>query len=438
MTVPITLKFYSMKRKSWQLFAVFGLVGLLLSAVVSCSKPAVNSQANNTQEIEFWTMQLQPQFTEYFNKTIAGFEAENPGVKVRWVDVPWSAMESKILGAVSAKNAPDVVNLNPDFASLLAGRNAWLDLDSRIPQQVRELYLPNIWKASVLDGKTFGIPWYLTTGVTIYNTELLKKAGIAKPPATYAELATVAKQVKEKTGKFAFFVTFVPEDSAEVLQSFVQMGVPLVDAKGKAAFNTAKGKAVFQYWVDLYNNGLLPQDVLVQGHRRAIELYQAGETTFLASGPQFLKAIAENAPSIGAVSAAAPQITGETGKKTVAVMNLVVPRDSKRPDDAVKFALYVTNSQNQLAFAKAANVLPSTVEALQDDYFKTVSADAPAADRARVVSASGLTSAELLIPPLKDVKKLQKAIYDNLQAAMLDEKSVDQAVADAAKAWDQR
>jgi len=91
-----------------------------------------------------------------------------------------------------------------------------------------------------------------------------------------------------------------------------------------------------------------------------------------------------------------------------------------------------------LAFAKAANVLPSTVDALNDSYFKSVPADAPAADQARVVSASGLTSAELLIPPLKDVKKLQKAIYDNLQAAMLGEKSVDQAVADAAVAWDQK
>ena len=428
-----------MKRKSWQLFAVFGLVGLLLAAVVSCSRPAVNSQTTkNTEEIEFWTMQLQPQFTEYFNKTIAGFEAQNPGVKVRWVDVPWSAMESKILGAVSAKTAPDVVNLNPDFASLLAGRNAWLDLDSRISEQVRSTYLPNIWKSGVLDGKTFGIPWYLTTGVTIYNTDLFKKAGITKPPATYTELAQVAKQVKEKTGKFAFFVTFVPEDSGEVLQSLVQMGVTLVDAQGKAAFNTDKGKAAFQYWVDLYKGGLLPQDVLVQGHRRAIELYQSGETALLGSGPQFLKAIAENAPSIGAVSAVAPQITGESGKKTVAVMNLVVPRDSKRPDDAVKFALYVTNSQNQLAFAKAANVLPSTVETLGDGYFKSVAADATAGDRARIISASGLTSAELLIPPLKDVKKLQKAIYDNLQAAMLNEKSVEQAVADAATAWDQR
>ncbi|MEZ2229032.1 MAG: sugar ABC transporter substrate-binding protein [Microcoleus sp.] len=427
-----------MKRKSWQLFTIFGLVGLLLSALVSCGKPAVNSQTQNSAALEFWTMQLQPQFTEYFNQTIANFEKENPAVKVRWVDVPWSAMESKILGAVSAKTAPDVVNLNPDFASLLAGRNAWLDLDARIPEQVRSTYLPNIWKSGVLDGKSFGIPWYLTTGVTIYNTDLLKKAGIAKPPTTYTELAQVAKQVKEKTGKFAFFVTFVPEDSAEVLQSLVQMGVSLVDAQGKAAFNNDKGKAAFQYWVDLYKGGFLPKDVLVQGHRRAIELYQSGDTALLASGPQFLKAIAENAPSIGAVSAVAPQITGESGKKTVAVMNLVVPRDSKRPDDAVKFALFVTNSQNQLAFAKAANVLPSNVDALKDSYFKSVPADAPTADKARIVSASGLEKAELLIPPLKDVKKLQKAIYDNLQAAMLGEKSVEQAVADAATAWDQR
>ncbi|XZN89149.1 MAG: ABC transporter substrate-binding protein [Microcoleus sp.] len=427
-----------MKRKSWQLFTIFGLVGLLLSALVSCGKPAVNSQTQNSAALEFWTMQLQPQFTEYFNQTIANFEKENPTVKVRWVDVPWSAMESKILGAVSAKTAPDVVNLNPDFASLLAGRNAWLDLDARIPEQVRSTYLPNIWKSGVLDGKSFGIPWYLTTGVTIYNTDLLKKAGIDKPPTTYTELAQVAKQVKQKTGKFAFFVTFVPEDSAEVLQSLVQMGVTLVDAQGKAAFNNDKGKAAFEYWVDLYKGGFLPQDVLVQGHRRAIELYQSGDTALLASGPQFLKAIAENAPSIGAVSAVAPQITGPNGKKTVAVMNLVVPRDSKRPDDAVKFALFVTNSQNQLAFAKAANVLPSNVDALKDSYFKSLPPDAPTADRARIVSASGLEKAELLIPPLKDVKKLQKAIYDNLQAAMLAEKSVEQAVADAATAWDQR
>ncbi|HEY9875051.1 MAG TPA: sugar ABC transporter substrate-binding protein, partial [Candidatus Obscuribacterales bacterium] len=248
--------------KTWRRLGIFALLGLLLSWVVSCSS---GSAPSKSPEIEFWTMQLQPKFTDYFNKLIANFEAQNPGVKVRWVDVPWSAMETRILAAVQANTAPDVVNLNPNFASQLASRNAWLDLDSQVPAPTRQQYLPNIWKSSTLNGKSFGIPWYLTTNVTIYNTDLLKKAGISKPPTTYAELAQVAQQIKDKTGKYAFFTTFIAQDASDVLESFVQMGVPLVDEQGKAGFNTTAGKAAFQYWVDLYKKGLLPREALTQG-----------------------------------------------------------------------------------------------------------------------------------------------------------------------------
>ncbi|MBD2531154.1 sugar ABC transporter substrate-binding protein [Nostoc flagelliforme FACHB-838] len=425
-------------RKFKQLIA-FTLVGLLTSWIVSCSTGNVSTttkQANSgAATVEFWTMQLQPQFNDYFKNLITNFESENPGIKINWVDVPWAAMENKILTAVSAKTPPDVVNLNPGFASQLAGRNAWLDLDAKIPNDVRSSYLPNIWKASILNGKSFGIPWYLTTRLTIYNTGLLKQAGINKVPATYAELAQAAQQIKDKTGKYAFFVTFVPQDSGEVLESFVQMGVTLIDAEGKAAFNSALGKAAFQYWVDLYKKGLLPKEALTQGHRHAIDLYQSGETAFLASGPEFLKTIANNAPKIAQASEIAPQLTGDTGKKNVAVMNIVIPRDSKQPDGAVKFALFVTNDKNQLAFAKAANVLPSTIKALSDSYFKDVPANASTVEKARVITAEQLQQAEILTPTLKDFNKLQKAVYENLQAAMLDQKNVDKAVEDAAQEW---
>ena len=422
--------------RTWRRLGIFALLGLLLSLLLSCRPTPSPSKS---PEIEFWTMQLQPKFTDYFNKLIATFEAENQGVKVRWVDIPWAAMEDKILTAVSAKTAPDVVNLNPGFATQLAVRNAWLDLDAKVPEGVRKQYLPKIWKDSTLNNKSFGIPWYLTTRVTIYNKDLLQKAGVSKPPETYAELAQVAKQIKEKTGKYALFITVVPEDSGEVLESFVQMGVDLVDTQGKAAFNTPKGKAAFQYWVDFYKQGLMPKEALTQGHRRAIELYQAGETALLSSGAEFMDAIAKNAPSIAQVSAAAPQITGETGKKNVAVMNLVIPRDTPKPDAALKFALFVTNTQNQLAFAKAANVLPSTSEALQE-YRRSLSSDGKASpvEQARDISASQMQDAEVLIPTMKDIKKLQKAIYDNLQAAMLGEKTVDKAMADAAEEWNSR
>ncbi|MGI0484570.1 ABC transporter substrate-binding protein [Pantanalinema rosaneae CENA516] len=429
------------RRQFWKRLGLFAVLGVVLSWLISCGTgtPTAgnNQQSGGRQELEFWTMQLQPKFTDYFNGLIAEFEQQNPTIKVRWVDVPWADMERKILTAVSAKTAPDVVNLNPGFASQLAQRGAWVELDDQVPADVRQQYLPNIWKASTFDGKTFGIPWYLTTRVAICNQDLLRKAGISKPPATYAELATAAKAIKEKTGKYAFFTTVVPEDSGELIESFVQMGVELIDANGKAAFNTPKGKAAFQYWVDLYKQGLIPKEVLTEGHRYAIELYQRGDSAILASGAEFLNNIATNAPTIAKASISAPQITGETGKKNVAVMNLVIPRDSDTPDAALKFALFVTNDANQLSFAKAANVLPSTVQALQDSYFQTAPANATSVDQARVISAKQMQDAEVLVPAMKNAKQLQRVIYDNLQAAMLGQKTVDDALNDAANQWDQ-
>ncbi len=435
----VAIKTVVIKTTRWK-FAILALLGLLLSWMVSCSPaqtPATEGAAGDA-EVEFWTMQLEAKFSDYFKTLIGQFEQQNPGVKVRWVDIPWADMQSKILTAVSANTAPDVVNLNPDFAAQLAGRNAWLTLNDRVATADKEQFLPKIWQASSLENQSFGLPWYLSTSITIYNKDLLQKAGITEPPKTYAALAEAARQVKEKTGKYAFFTTAVPEDSAELLQSMVQMGVTLLDANGKAAFNSAEGKAAFQYWSDLYQQNLLPKEVLTQGHRRAIELYQAGETAMLTTGPQFLKTIETDAPAVAQVSAVAPQITGSTGKKNVAVMNLVIPRNTDQPDAALKFALFVTNNTNQLSFAKAANVLPSTTAALKDSYFTQVDAAAPAFDQARAVSAQQMPDAEILLPQIKDIKELQKVVYDNLQAAMLGEKPVEQALSDAAAEWDER
>ena len=410
-----------------------GLLGLLLTGVVSCLK----SPTSQTPQLEFWTMQLQPKFNDYFKNAIGKFEAANPGTKVHWVDVPWSGMQGKIQAAMGAKTAPDVVNLNPDFAIQLAARNAWLDLDTALKKGESKEYLPKIWQAGTLNGKAFSFPWYLTTNVTIYNQDLFTKAGIAKPPTTYQELAQVAKQIKDKTGKYAFFTTFVPEDSNDVLESLVQMGVTLVDAKGKAAFNTPAGKAGFQYWVDLYKNGLLPREALTQGHQQGIQSYQSGETAMLSAGAPFINTIVENAPQIGKVSAIAPQITGQTGKKGVAVMNLVIPKSTKMPDLAVKFALFITNAANQVAFAQASDTLPSQTQAVAEYKSKLASSgDKSTLAQGKLISAEQLAQADVLVAPLKNLNVLKKAIYDNLQSAMLGEKTVEQAVAAAANSWD--
>ena len=426
--------------RHWNKFLALALVGLLSSWLISCGSGtnANSTNADGKTEVEFWTMQLSPKFDDYFDALITDFETENPDIAIKWVDVPWTDMETKILAAVSAGNAPDVVNLNPNFASQLAAKGAWLTLDDKLTPEEQAVYLPKIWEATQINGESFGFPWYLTARVTLYNTEIFDAAGITTPPATFEALADVAKQVKEKTGKYAFFISFVPTDAADVLQSFIQMGVPLIDDAGKAAFNTPEGREVFQYWSDLYQAELLPREVLTKGHSEATQLYQAGEIAILTSGAEALSGIASNAPKVAEVTKSAPQISGSTGKTNVAAMDLVIPKSTDAEEAAIEFATYVTNDANQLEFAKEANVLPSTVAAAKDSYFTDIPADATPVKIAHSVSAAQLEDAAVLIPAMEDVKELQKIVYDNLQAAMLGDKTVDEAVNDAAEEWDNR
>ncbi|NEP78182.1 MAG: sugar ABC transporter substrate-binding protein, partial [Okeania sp. SIO3B3] len=353
-------------------------------------------------------------------------------------DIPWSVMEKKIQSAILTKTLPDVVNLNSNFGYLLTETNAWLNLDTILSDSVKNQYLPNFWQASKINGKSFGIPWYATTNITIYNSQLFQQAGLEQPPKNYSELAEVAKQIKEKTDKYAFFISFLPEESSEVLESFGKMGVKLLDVDGKTAFNTPTGQAVFKYWVDLYQDGLLPKEVLTKGGQAGIDLYQAGEIAMLFSGSEAIEVISEDTPDVGQVSKPVSQITGETGKKSMMLMNLAISSNTKLPDRALKFALFVTNNQNQTAFTQETNVLPSMTDTLENNYFQLLPSNASAQDKARIISANQMVNAEVLLPPVKDLNKLKQIIYQNLQAAMLGEKTVEQAIADAAFEWDNR
>lgn len=358
-------------------------------------------------------------------------------------------MKNKLSAAIATEAPPDVVNLTPEFMASFAKQQALLSLDDKVPAALQQRYLPNLWQANRLttcDGQnctesTVGIPWYLTTQITIYNSALLEQAGLQSPPATYTELANVAQQVKQETGKYAFFVSFAPQDFLSVLQSMTQMGVQWLNADGTAAFNTPEGQAAFQYWIDLYQQDLLPETALTQGYQEAIEMYQAGKLAILSTGPQFFKALDQDAPEIAEVSKVAPQIIGERGQTVVAMMNIVIPQTTDTPDQSLEFALFMTNPENQLSFAQAADVLPSTVTTLSEQHFQDVqlvdSEKSEPIDQARRISASQVQQAVGLIPPISNIQQLQKIISTQLQMALLNQKSIEQSLTDAEQEWNQ-
>jgi putative chitobiose transport system substrate-binding protein len=401
-------------------FAIAAAIGLLAVGCRTTSDP---------NALELWTMQLKPTFTAYMDGVLADWRQQHPDRPVTWIDVPASGLENKLLAAVAGGNPPDVVNLNAQFAAKLAQQKALTQLDDKLAP-VKGLFFPKVWEACQVDGKTFAVPWYLSTAVTIANSDLLKAAGLpAKPPATYAEAAKMGATLKAKTGKALFMPNF--GDSGKFMELLVTQGVPLL-ANNQPAFATPAGEKALQYWVDLYNQGIIPKESLTEKHREAIDRFQAEQIAMLTSGPQFLTIIKENAPQLYPKVVIGQQLTD--GPVGVGVMNIVVPAASQKKEAAMDLALFLTNGDNQLALAKLAPVLPSIIKATKDPYFTAGGSDAIAT--ARRVSVEQLPKASVLVPAkARENPELAKALDMALQKACLGQKSPKEALEEAAATW---
>jgi len=412
----------------------------LLLGIAAMGLAACRPRTPQTRALELWTLQLAPKFNPYFADVLGAWGGLHPDAPVRWTDLPWGSVERKLLAAVFARTAPDVVNLNPLFAANLASKGGLLPLQQQLSPQTRASYLPRVLQAAEQEGELYALPWYLTARITLTNQRLLRQAGYDRPPQRWEEVPAYAEAVKRRTGRYALFVTVVPDGSAELLESLVQMGVTLLDGRQRAAFNTPAGRRAFAFWSDLYRRGLLPREVVSQGYRRAIELYQSGELAQVGSGPEFLRSIQTNAPQVAAATRPYPPLTGANGAANVAVMTLAIPRQSKVAEPATRFALFLTDATNQARFAEQARVLPSSIGALQQ-VKAALEAEQPATQpeqlvrQARLLSAQTLSSARVLVPASPGVKRLQAIVYTQLQRAMLGQVSSDVALAEAERQW---
>jgi len=424
-----------MKKKNSLLALLLVITMAVLAACGGGSDKNSNSANGDQITLEFWTLQLQPTFTEYIEGIIADFEEENPNIKIEWLDVPASDFDKKILTAISTKTAPDVANLNPSLAAQLSQLDALVNIEEYVSEEDKSKYVQGAWDANKFSGSTFAIPWYLSTQVTLNNMAIYEEAGLTEEdiPTTYEEAKELAKVIKEKTGKYGYFPYL---DPSQVLPHMVAMGAELTNEDGtKAAFNTEEGLYAFEYFTELFQEGLIPQVALNGEQREAIDLYQSGELAFF-DGSQFITQIKENAPAVYENTLPSEAITGQSGKKSLTVQNVVVPEQSEQAEAAVKFALFLTNSENQLEFSKLTPILPSTVESLEDPYF-TDDSNAEPTDLVRIVSAAQLDKSELLIPPMENFDELRQSMFDALSAALYGELTPQEALDKAEAEWNE-
>ncbi len=364
--------------------------------------------------LQFWTISLSPNFDDYINGRVKKFEEENPGVTVKWTDLPYDAMENKLLTSIAGGKAPDVVNLNTGMTMTLAGKNALVDMNAEATEEQRSIYFENLYNSAKLGDSVYAFPWYYGLSTFMYNKEIYEKAGLDpnKPPTTWEELKQQAVTIKEKTGKYGFVPSYNPP--ADLYFS----GVPVIsEDKKKIIINTPEALEWVKWNQALYKEGVVPKESLAADANYATDKYQSGQIATLTTGAQFLSRVKTNAKKVYDNTLVAPMPALKTGKYHAGLMNLVVPSASKNHKAAIALANFMTNDESQLEFCKVVNILPSTKKAAADPFF-TQGGDDPES-KAKIITAQQAAQGQDFTLGVKDEGKIMEPLWKNWQKMLL-------------------
>ena len=391
-------------------------VKLFLVFILVLNFSGCHTKNDGRIELEFWTLQLND-FTPYVEQKIAIYEKNHPNIKIKWIDIPFSEGEKRTLSAVMSDNVPDVVNLNPSFASTLESKKVL----TTIERNFDDIYVPSALNLCRQGAGYYAIPWYVTSSVTIYNKEILAQAGYKAPPENYNDIVAFSQKIKQKSGKYSFMPNLA--EDGKMLKILSKQGVDLEEF-----FQSEKTAQNYNIFKELFSKNLIPKGSINQTHRDSLEKYMAGDVAFLEAGANFLKTIEQNAPEVYKKTDVAPQMNLQNGIIDISLMNLVIPIKSKHPEEAVDFALFMTNDANQLEFCKLAPVLPSTQKALEDKFFAQ---ENTLIDKGRKISANQLKHAKSSSKIYSNQKQINEIIDYATQIILLDKKSVKQALKEA-------
>lgn len=354
-------------------------LALVLVALAGCgtqggtSGTATSNQSAGTSDtkadgeditLEFWTISLQPTFTDFLNGLIDQYEADHPGVKIEWVDLPYDSIQEKLVSAVAGGNAPDVVNLNSSFALNLAGQGVLVDLNKEATAEQRSIYIEPLYNSCKLGDGVYAFPWYGSPNIMLVNKALFEQAGITELPKDYTSQETLdmARKMKNATGAYLY-------DPYVLLYLMQWDGFDVLNAdKTAAAFNTPEFTAYVQNLQAAVDEGLIPADIWGDWDGE-IRMFESGQMAVLCTSGSVLNQIKDEAPDIYANLEVAYPMTGSLGIPSNPLMDLVIPEASKHHKEAIEFANYITNDASQLAFCKEASIFPSTVEACKDPFF---------------------------------------------------------------------
>lgn len=298
---------------------------------------------------------------------IERFKVENPNIEIRVVKKAGLDIYDAYKMALNDNNSrPDIAVLDHVYVQALAHENQLANLSALgSDTECLPLFPETVYNANKYLGNNYGLPLSANTVCLMYNKDILNSCGITTIPQTIDELLAACEIVKSK-GYIPFAQPINNTFVAMEFTSYVaRLGGKLVSDDYKEVFlNSNLVKEAINKWIALSKYASKAE-------------YEEGK--FYNGKVAFIEMGSWNLSQVSGVSALfecgfsemvsfnneVPNYSG------LGLYSFVVSEKSKNKEMAYKFAKFLSTDKTfQLAFAKEKNLLPVTMEALNDSYYK--------------------------------------------------------------------
>lgn len=342
----------------------------VLGALLAASTLLSGCAARETRTtLRFWGMGREG---EVVAQLIGGFEREHPNVRVIVQQIPWSAAHEKLLTAFVGRSTPDVSQLGNTWVPEFAALRAIEPLESRLAGAAFDssAFFRGIWDTNVIGGRPYGVPWYVDTRLLFYRRDLLERAGFTAMPTTWREWLAAMRAVKRVVGA-GHYAIFLPlnEWNPPVILG-LQAGSPLLrDGGTRSAFRDSAFRAGFDFYLDLFREGLAPP---VTGNEIAnvYQEFSRGYVTMWITGPwnlgEFRRRLPPREQGLWATAPLPGPEGAASGLSLAGGSSLVLFRGSRHKPEAWALIEYLSRPEVQLEFWRLTGDLPGRIEAWRD------------------------------------------------------------------------
>jgi ABC-type glycerol-3-phosphate transport system substrate-binding protein len=145
----------------------------------------------------FWHNSTTGDGKAFWAKTVADFEAANPGVKISVQAIQNEDMDGKLQTALNSGAPPDIFMARGGgkLADIVAAGQV-MDITDSIDPATKSAVSEGVLNAFSVEGKVYGMPTAVLPGGMYYSKDLYKKAGITDTPKTMDELNAAVGKLK--------------------------------------------------------------------------------------------------------------------------------------------------------------------------------------------------------------------------------------------------